>query len=322
MTTATTNPSPTEFSPKRILVVGSSVLDNVVRVDEFPKPGESVVARSKETFLGGKGCNQAVAAARLGAEVTFAGAVGNDASGHEFIQRVRAEGINANRLLPLDEQPTGSAFIMLNHSGQNTIAVLLGANMAYDPEDGIRATHESPHEVLLLQGEIPIETNRTCAEISQGQVIFNPAPALHIPPSMYPNIDYLTPNEHEAATLIGEEFFNIQRIFEATSSLLDRGCRNVIITLGSQGAAYANAETRGMVYAPKVKVVDTVGAGDCFNGALAFAIAHNADLESATRFAVECASLSVQQLGAQSGLPYWYELEKTTQAILQNQQSA
>jgi ribokinase len=308
-----------ELPQKDILVVGSCVLDNVIRVDEFPRPGESVVAHQLNTFLGGKGCNQAVAAKRLGAKVHFAGALGNDGAGHEFLQRIKAEDIDVQHVRFFDEVPTGQAFISLNLMGQNMISVMLGANMHLLEDHGFNATVDTRHDVLLMQGEIPIETNFACASASQGLVIFNPAPACSIPPKMYEHLDYLTPNEHEAAFLVGEANFNVHRIFESTSALLDRGVQNVVITLGAMGAAFANSETKGMVYAPKVVAADTVGAGDCFNGALAFAVAHGADLESATRFAVECASISVQSLGAQTGLPYWYELSESIRSILQIQ---
>lgn len=305
---------------KDILVVGSCVLDTVVRVDSFPKPGESVIAQRIDTFLGGKGCNQAVAAKRLGANVHFAGTLGNDGAGHEFLQRIRTEDIDVSHLRLLDGVPTGQAFITLDMMGQNMIAVSLGANLHCDEEHGFLATTAIRHDVLLMQGEIPIETNFAAASASQGIVIFNPAPACSIPAKMFPHIDYLTPNEPEAEFLMGgEDNFSVHRIFETTSALLDCGVQNVIITLGEIGAAFANTETKGMVYAPKVVAADTVGAGDCFNGALAFAVSHGADLESATRFAVECASISVQSLGAQTGLPYWYELSESTRSILQIQ---
>jgi ribokinase len=305
----------------RILVVGSSVLDTVVRVEKFPNPGESVRASRVETFMGGKGSNQAVAAARLGAEVAFAGAVGNDSAGHELIQRLRSEMIDCQGVMVLDGESSGHAFITLNAAGQNTITVSLGANMAYQPESSFRVAHESLHHILLLQGEIPIETSKAAAEASQGLVIFNPAPPLVVPQSMYPLVDYITPNEHEAMALTSIPVGNLQSAYEAGEAFLDRGCRNVIITLGARGAVFLNTETRGFVEAPSVDVVDTVGAGDCFNGAFAVAIAHGASIENATRFAVECASISVTQLGATSGMPYVYELPETVREFLQTQQS-
>jgi ribokinase len=305
----------------RILVVGSSVLDNVIRVHQFPEPGESVRGSNIQTFVGGKGSNQAVAAARLGASVTFAGAVGNDPAGQELILRMRQEEIKCDHVRTMQHVATGCAFITLNALGQNTIAVSLGANESYSAEDAFKTTHECLHDVLLLQGEIPIETSRAAAEISQGIVIFNPAPALAIPPSMFHSVDYLTPNEHEAAALTSLEVRTVTNAFTAAENLLSAGCRNVVITMGAQGAVYMNSEHAGHVKAPKVHVVDTVGAGDTFNGALAFAVAQRADLKSSVEFAVECASVSVTQMGAQTGMPYFAELRDDVKDFLRNQQS-
>jgi ribokinase len=306
----------------RILVVGSSVLDTVLRVEEFPKAGESVRASNVETFMGGKGSNQAVAAVRLGAQVTFAGAVGNDSAGHELVQRLRQEMVKCDPIQFIGNISSGQAFITLNNIGQNTIAVSLGANMAYDPEEAFRAVHGNLHDVLLLQGEIPIETSRAAAEISQGIVIFNPAPPLSIPLGMYEHIDYMTPNEHEIKTLTNIDVYDDSTAYKAGEELLQRGCRNVVITLGSKGAVYMNSREQGFIRAPKVAVVDTVGAGDCFNGSLAFALAQGAPIRQATQFAVSCASLSVMHLGAQTGMPFYSDLEDSIKGYLQNPQSA
>jgi ribokinase len=306
----------------RILVVGSSVLDNVIRVKKFPEPGESVRASNVQTFMGGKGSNQAVAAARLGANTTFAGAVGNDPSGHELVLRMRQEQIDCKSVIFLDNVGSGNAFITLNHDGQNTIAVSLGANMAYEASDAFNAAHQNLHDILLLQGEIPIEASCAAAESSQGLVILNPAPPLSIPRSMFPLVDFLTPNEHEAEALTTLTVDSMSSAQDAASSLLETGCRNVVITLGSKGAYYANNETSGFVKAPRVNVVDTVGAGDCFNGSFAFAVSHGVDIENATRFAVACASISVTEMGAQTGMPYWDSLPEEVKGYLQIRQSA
>lgn len=234
---------------------------------------------------------------------------------------MRAEGINCEHTQFDSKSPTGTALIALNAEGQNMIIACLGANMVFSPEFAYKVAHESLHHVLLLQAEIPLETVKAAAEASQGIVIFNPAPAISVPGSIYPLVDYLTPNEHEASHLVGYSVRTVADARKAADELLARGCRNVVITLGPMGAYYANEHESGHVSAPKVTVVDTVGAGDCFNGALAFALAHKAPLHDAVSFAVGCASISVTHLGAQSGLPYWDELPLGLKGHLQIQQS-
>ena len=304
-----------------ILVIGSSVLDQVSRVKRFPLPGESVRGSDVQHFAGGKGANQAVTVARLGATTMFASCVGNDANGHEMIQAMRSEGINCEHTEFLQSTPTGTALIALNEEGQNMIIACLGANMSFSPEFAFKVAHENLHHVLLLQAEIPLETVRAAAEASQGIVVFNPAPSISLPGAIYPLVDYLTPNEHEAAHLVDHSVSSIHDARKAADELLARGCKNVVITLGPLGAYYAGEQGSGHVKAPIVTVVDTVGAGDCFNGALTFAIAHKTPIHDAVEFAVGCASISVTHLGAQSGLPYWDELPNSLKARLQSQQS-
>jgi ribokinase len=305
------------MEPVSILVVGSSVLDQVSRVECFPVAGESVRGTDVQLFAGGKGANQAVTTSRLGAKTTFCTCVGNDANGHHMIQSLRLEGINCEQVEFHQTSPTGTALIALNQEGQNMIIACLGANMQFSPEFAYKVTHESLHHVLLLQAEVPIPTIIASAEASQGLVILNPAPAITIPTSLFSHLDYLTPNEHEAAHLVGFPVTTVKDADRAASELILRGCDNVIITLGSNGAYYKNQSESGHVNAPKVDVVDTVGAGDCFNGALAFAIAHKISLHDAVEFAIGCASISVTRLGAQTGLPFFSELPTTLQQIIQ-----
>ena len=299
-----------------ILVVGSSVLDQVSRVERFPHAGESVRGTDVQLFAGGKGANQAVTTARLGARTTFCSCVGNDANGHHLIQSLRAEDVNCEHIEFHQTTPTGTALIALNAEGQNMIIACLGANLHFSPDFAFKVVHENLHHVLLLQAEIPLETVRAAAEASQGVVIFNPAPSISLPGALYPLVDYLTPNEHEASHLVDFSVRNSHDADKAADELLARGCANVVITLGSLGAFYKNAHESGLVKAPRVDVVDTVGAGDCFNGALAYAIAKQTPLHEAVKFAVGCASLSVTRLGAQSGLPFLDELPNGLRALL------
>jgi ribokinase len=300
----------------RILVVGSIVLDRVLRVAEFPRPGESVRGEVVGVFPGGKGANQAVCAARLGASTSFCAAIGPDPDGTEMIMKLRSEQIDCSMVHSIERAATGTAGITLNDLGQNTIVVALGANMMFEPEQALKAAHQQLHHVLLLQGEIPLEASRAAAEASQGLVIFNPAPAIAPPLSMYPLIDVLTPNESEAEYLVGYPIHDEKTAEKAATELIVRGCKSVVITLGAKGAYFRAADDEGLIKAPTVSAVDTVGAGDCFNGALAFALAHKLDLRRATRFAVQCASYSVQHVGAQTGMPYFDELDSDIRALI------
>ena len=299
-----------------ILVLGSSVLDLVSRVERFPVAGESVRGSDIQMFVGGKGANQAVTVARLGARTMFCTCVGNDANGHHLIQSLRAEEINCDSVEFHPSAPTGTAMIALDAEGQNMIIACLGANLHFSPDFAFKVAHQNLHHVLLLQAEVPLETVLAAAEASQGLVIFNPAPAISIPSQLYTSVDYLTPNEHEASHLVGFQVRSVYDAQRAADEIMTRGCPNVVITLGSLGAYYQNASESGHIKAPRVEVVDTVGAGDCFNGALAFAIAHHSPMQLAVKFAVTCASMSVAHLGAQSGLPYFDELSERTKSYV------
>jgi ribokinase len=305
-----------------ILVVGSSVLDQVSRVERFPIAGESVRGTDVQLFSGGKGANQAVTVARLGATTTFCTCVGNDANGHYLLQSLKAENIDCAHVEFIQSASTGTAMIALNDEGQNMIIACLGANMQFSPDFAFNVSHKCLHSVLLLQAEIPLETVRAAAEASQGLVVFNPAPSISLPGSIYPLVDFMTPNEHEAAHLVGFSVRNSVDADRAADELLARGCKNVVITLGPLGAFYKNQNEYGLVKAPRVNVVDTVGAGDCFNGALAFAIAHQTPIHDAVCFAVGCASMSVAHLGAQSGLPYFDELPVSLQELMLERKKA
>ena len=306
------------MEPVSILVVGSSVLDQVSRVDKFPVPGESVRGSDVQLFAGGKGANQAATTARLGARTTFCSCVGNDGNGQYLVDTLRAEGIHCENVEFNRHAPTGTALIALNREGQNMIIACLGANLQFSPEYAFKVTHENLHHVLLLQAEIPLETVQAAAEASQGVVIFNPAPSISVPAEIYPHVDYLTPNEHEAEHLVGFQVRTVVDADQAADELMARGVANVVITMGSMGAYYKSEHDSGLIRAPKVNVVDTVGAGDCFNGALAFAIAHGCRLDDSVRFAVGCASISVTSLGAQSGLPVFDELPLGLKGIIES----
>jgi ribokinase len=298
-----------------ILVIGSAVLDYVSRVPNFPSAGESIFASDLKIFPGGKGANQAVSAARLGAKVTFAGSIGNDVAGQTLRNALEANSVNHDHLLNHTDTSSGSAFITLDSTGQNQIVVSLGANESVTPQFAQQVTNQVPHDVLLLQCEIPLVSILAAAKASDQTVILNPAPLTDLPDEIYRHITILTPNEHEANLSTHSTPENAANFFH------DKGVKNVIITLGSKGVFVSDGIKNLFVPAPKVNVIDTVGAGDCFNGALAVAIAKGINIFQSAKFATECATLSVTKLGAQSGSPRLDQLPESVRHHLDSQQA-
>lgn len=305
----------------RVLVVGSIVLDHVMKVDSFPKPGDSVKGSGIARFPGGKGFNQAVAAARLGANVEFAGAVGNDAAGEEMLSIMVASGIETSLINKIDNESTGAALVYVDATGQNMIGVGLGANLSFKPESAFKAAHHQFHDVLLLQGELMPEATFAAISSSQGQIILNPAPVFFLPDEIYPQINFLTPNEHEAEVLTGIPITDTREAFKAAEVLCDKGTEHIVITLGNKGAIYFTEAEQGYVEAPAVNAIDTVGAGDCFNGAFAVGIGLGWELREAVKFGVFCASQSVTKAGAQTGYPTINELPEEFSLRLYNPRS-
>jgi len=302
---------------RRIIVVGSSNTDLIVRAGRLPLPGETVTGGDLMTAAGGKGANQAVAAARLGAEVCFVGRVGKDMFGEQARQHLAQEGLDLRFLVEDGEAPSGVALIVVGPRGQNIIAVAPGANHRLTAGD-VQAARSvfRQADVVLLQLETPLETVEAAARLgheggrraqslaqgrAQGLVILNPAPAptQALPASLLGQVDVLTPNEHEAALLTGEKDPE-----KAAAALLDQGVKTVVITLGEAGALLAASPSK-MVHIPAypVEAVDTTAAGDAFNGGLAVALAHEQNLEAAVRYASAVAAISVTRLGAQPSLP-------------------
>lgn len=304
--------------PPRVCVVGSVNMDLVVRAPRIPTPGESIMGRSFETFPGGKGANQAVAAARLGASVVLLGCIGNEAHGHQIAQTLHHEGIDLSRMLQRrDKTPTGVALITVDDHGENTIVVAPGANAtltAKDIED-CRDVIESC-DVLLMQLEVPIEAVAAAAKIAQGAgkaVILNPSPALPQAREVLRMCDLLIVNRPEAATLGGlEPYTEPGRL---ALRLGEIGPGTIVLTLGSQGAIVAHRGRPKRVPTLAVKAVDAVGAGDAFAGAMAVAYAsvHHAAkargpeefrlLERALAMASAAGALATQRPGAIPSLP-------------------
>lgn len=263
---------------------------------------------------GGKGANQAVAAARAGGEVSFVARVGKDIFGHLAIEGLLQDKINVDHLTVDNASATGTALIFLAKDGENSIGVAPGANGKLSPADVQHARERIAHaEVLLLQLETPLETivAATCIAKEHGvRVILNPAPAQRLSKEILANVSILTPNEHEAELLTGTPINDDESALQAAKALQSNGVETVIITLGSRGAFVASPTVSSVVPGFRVKAVDTTAAGDTFNGALAVALAEGMELVQAVQFANAAAALSVTKLGAQPSIPTRYDIER------------
>ena len=293
-----------------IVVVGSSNTDLVLTCPRLPKPGESLLGGKFQRFHGGKGANQAVAAARAGARVTFIGARGDDDFGQAAAEALRKEGIDIRNFRVRKKVSSGVALILLGRDqGENLIAVARSANDTLSPRDLASAAPAFRQAaVIVSQLEVPLETVIRAAHLAhQARVPFllNPAPARKLPATLLRLVHTLVPNEHEAALLTGEK-----RPERAGTKLLQAGCGQVVITLGAQGSLLVRQAGSQHFAAPKVKPRDTVGAGDCFTGWLATGIAEGLPIEKAIQRALRAASLSVTRPGAQSGMPFRREITR------------
>lgn len=295
-----------------ILVIGSSNTDMVVKTERFPQPGETILGGEFFMFPGGKGANQAVAAARLGGEVTFVCKVGDDIFGQQAVEGFTREGILTDFCLTSTDQASGVALITVNAAGENEIVVASGANNELKPTDLDRAeTAFAAADLILLQLETPIPTVEYA--IAKGakmakKVILNPAPAQTISAATFPHLYLITPNETEAELLTGVRVEDLASAEQAADVLLAKGVQNVILTLGAKGAYFKNKDLREMVPAQKVQAVDTTAAGDVFNGALTVALAEGEDWLPAIRFAAKAAAISVTRMGAQASAPHRSDL--------------
>lgn len=296
----------------RILVIGSSNTDMVIKTKKLPAPGETILGGTFLLNPGGKGANQAVAAARLGGKVTLIAKRGNDLFGNQAIGIFMREGIDTQYIVKDPELPSGVALITVDPDGENSIVVASGANGNLLPEDIPEKIFGSgKFGILLLQLEIPLSTVEYSAKMASEngiKVILNPAPAQPLSDNLLGNIWLLTPNEVEAEALTGISIEDVSSADMAASKLLERGVKNVIITLGETGFYIKSEYYTGMVPGIKVKVVDTTAAGDVLNGALAVALAEGEGLKDAADFANRAAAKSVTRLGAQASAPYRNEV--------------
>lgn len=297
----------------KIVVLGSTNTDMVISGKSIPAPGETVSGGRFIMNPGGKGANQAVAAARLSARkgaCVFIGKVGDDLFGRDCARRMKKDGISA-RLVVDAKEPSGTALILVDAKGQNVISVALGANGTLSPQDVAPFKAEIENAaVLLLQLETPVETVVWAAETAHAAkvpVILNPAPARKLPSKLYRLVDWITPNESEAELLTGVKVDSAAGAAKAAEVLLKRGVGNVAITMGSKGV-YCSSCAK-LYPAKKVKAVDCVAAGDTFNGAFAVALAEGASCAGAIAFAQKASAISVTRRGAQSSIPSRKEIE-------------
>lgn len=295
-----------------VLVIGSANTDMVIRSSRFPAPGETLLGGTFFMFPGGKGANQAVAAARLGADVRLICKLGDDLFGRQALEGFRSDGIRTEYCTADPSAASGVAVILVDSSGENQIVVAPGANMRLLPADLDHAEEAFRQaSVVLLQLEIPLETAAHAIRLGQlhrKRVILNPAPAQELPPQVYQDLFLITPNETEAAFLTGIPVTGPETAAQAAARLLSRGVQQVLITLGAKGAWFQDAAGGYLTEPPPVQAVDTTAAGDVFNGALAVALAEGQPWPAALRFAHQAAALSVTRMGAQASAPFRREL--------------
>jgi len=299
----------------KIVVVGSLNMDLVVRMPRIPQPGETLLGGVFKTFPGGKGANQAVAAARLGGRVTMIGCVGNDAFGREMRATLAREGIDTTHVLEHPEAATGVALIQVDSQGQNSIAVASGANFCLtgiDVEKALQSIDE--FNALVMPLETPLETIYAAAKIAAqrgAKVLLNPAPAQVLEKDLLELVDVLLPNEYEIALMTGVPLQTPVDTRRAAEKLLDLGVKNLLVTLGSRGSALFDASgQQTLIPACPVQAVDTTAAGDCFVGALAVRLCEGKSLPTAAEFASAAAALSVTREGALPSLPRRSEVDQ------------
>lgn len=301
---------------KKIAVVGSLNMDMVTKVDHVPAAGETILGEGLSMVPGGKGANQAYAAGKLGGCVVMLGAVGDDGPGQAMGENLSRVGVDTQYMKAEAGVPSGTAWICVNRQGNNAIVVLAGANNCCD------AAYIEAHrkqiedcDYLLVQLEIPLEAAALAVRIAHEAgktVILNPAPARSdIPAQVFSMVDLITPNETELFLLTGKQAKNptLEEIKAQAGEILRLGAKQVLVTLGDKGSMLAKGEERIIFPAKKVKAVDTTAAGDCFNGALAVALAEGKSLEDAVGFASAASAIAVQRPGAQTSIPEREEVE-------------
>jgi ribokinase len=290
-----------------VFVMGSINQDFVLKVERRPQPGETVTNAELSTHNGGKGANQAAAAALLGASVAFLGRVGDDEFGEPLVQALQEKGIDTSLVERASGNSTGAAFITVTPDGENAITVAPGANRSLTPEDVDAAADAiGDARVFVAQMEIPVQSVLRAVEVAAEQgtrALVNLAPTFEVPQELLEKLDPLVVNEHEAAFLLGRQVEGVDGALSAAPELLSSGPRSAVITIGEDGAVLADGESVDHLPAPEVEVVDTTGAGDAFVGALATQLARGASLREAVAYAVRAGAAAVTKEGAQGALP-------------------
>lgn len=299
-----------------ILVIGSFMMDLVVQTPRSPKSGETIIGSKFSRFLGGKGANQAVAASRLGGNVKMAGKIGKDKFGQEFLTALKSEQIDTSHILVDENNETGIGMVTLEANGDNRIIVVPGANLLYSRRD-LEKTEKliKDSDILVVQLEMDIHMIESAIDIADENnvpVILNPAPAQELNENILSKVTYLTPNETEMEILCDTRINTKSELITAANSLINKGVNNVIITLAEEGALVVNHTDVYTVPGFAVKSVDSVAAGDSFNGALAVGIAKGEPLQNVVEFANAAGALAVTKKGAIPSLPTLEEVVKFT----------
>ncbi|EIC83950.1 ribokinase [Serratia sp. M24T3] len=297
----------------KLVVLGSINADHVLNVRQFPQPGETVMGSQYNVAFGGKGANQAVAAGRSGADISFIACVGSDEIGERVRNQLASDNIDTRPIEAIKDTTTGVALIFVNAEGENVIGIDAGANKSLTPEYLQRyQQHIVDASALLMQLESPLESVIAAARIAHEnntQVILNPAPACELPDELLSLVDMITPNETEAEKLTGVKVSTADDAARAAKMLHDKGIATVIITLGSKGVWLSQQGEGRSVPGFKVKAVDTIAAGDTFNGALITGLLEGKPMDQAVRFAHAAAAIAVTRAGAQPSVPWRNEID-------------
>ncbi|QRN38308.1 ribokinase [Pectobacterium carotovorum] len=303
----------------KLVVLGSINADHILNLEQFPRPGETVIGEQYSVAFGGKGANQAVAAGRSGADIAFIACVGEDDIGTRICQQLSKDNIDVSAVEAISGETTGVALIFVNADAENMIAINAGANAAVSPDYLDRyQQHIIDASALLMQLESPLETVIAAAKLAhehQTKVILNPAPARELPDELLSLVNMITPNETEAQFLTGITVETEDDAARAAQVLHDKGIETVLITLGSRGVWLSENGQGQRIPGYRVKAVDTIAAGDTFNGALVTALLENKPMSSAVKFAHAAAAIAVTRRGAQPSVPWREEID----AFLQTQ---
>lgn len=296
----------------KVVVIGSCNTDMVVKANRLPVPGETVLGGTFYMNPGGKGANQAIAASRLGAEVTFISKIGYDLFGLQALEIYKSEKINTEFIFTDQKSPSGVALISVDSFGENSIIVAPGASRSLSIEDINKAEEKIKEaDIILMQLEVPIETAEFAATIANKynkKVILNPAPASTLSDTFLRNIHTILPNRIEAEMLSGIKVIDIESAHRAAKTIGDKGIENVVITLGKDGAYVKEKDKYAMTPAKQVETIDTTGAGDVFCGAFSVCLSEKHSLTEAVEFANAAAAIAVTRIGAQSAIPYKMEV--------------